>query len=237
MKNKERRVIITMAEEPSGKGSIGNIIDDLLTKPPKGYVFIVLASQDSHYDLFMLTLIRRAIELNLSTLEVVTEARNRALMTELAELQSNGFQIMEVGYGQETLGIHTCSPHLHEINIQLRSLRKDIRPNLITFEGLTPLLIDFSARDVVQFFKECVEESIKIGSNEFYLIHAETADSVTVNQLLSLAQGIVKLETSKGKHYLSVKKAKGVELPYNAIEYVPQMSSAKRSDWRIIWNW
>jgi hypothetical protein len=237
VKNKERRVTLTMAEEPSGKGLIGNIIDDLLTKPPMGYVFIVLASQDSHYDLFMLTLIRRALELHLSTLEVVTEARNRSLMTELSELQNDSFQIMEVGYGQETLGMHTCSPHLHEINIQLRSLRKDIRPNLITFEGLTPLLIDFSARDVVQFFKECVEESIKIGSNEFYLIHAETADSVTVNQLLSLAQGIVKLETSKGKHYLSVKKAKGVELPYNAIEYVPQMSSAKRVDWKIIWNW
>lgn len=225
-----------MATEPSGKGSVGNIIDDLLTKPPPGYVFIVLASQDSHYDLFMLTLIRRALELNSSTLEVVTEARNRALMSELADMQNDDFQIMEVGYGQETLGVHTCSPHLHEINIQLRSLRKDVRPKLITFEGLTPLLIDFSARDIVQFFKECVEESIKIGSNEFYLIHAETADSVTINQLLSLAQGIITLSTSKGKHYLSVKKAKGVELPYNAIEYVPHMSNSRRSEWKIMWN-
>lgn len=196
-----------------------------------------MASQDSHYDLFMLTLIRRAIELGLSTLEVVTEARNRSLMTELSQMQGNGFKIMEVGYGQETLGEYTCSPHLHEINIQLRSLRKDLMPNLITFEGLTPLLIDFSARDVVQFFKECVEESIKIGSNEFYLVHAETADEVTINQLYSLAQGIITLTTSRGKHYLSVKKAKGVELPYNPIEYVPSMSSQKRADWKIIWNW
>jgi hypothetical protein len=226
-----------MANEPSGKGSDVSIVDQLLTKPPPGYVFIVLASQDSHYDLFMLTLIRRALELELSTLEVVTEARNRSLMFELSKIQNDGFQIMEVGYGQESLGMHTCSPHLHEINIQLRSLRKDLKPNLITFEGLTPLLIDFSARDVVQFFKECVEESIKIGSNEFYLIHAETADSVTVNQLLSLAQGIITLTTSKGKHYLSIKKAKGVELPYNAVEYVPQMSGKNRAEWKIIWNW
>ena len=226
-----------MAEEPSGKGSDGNIIDNLLTKPPPGYVFIVLASQDSHYDLFMLTLIRRALELKMSTLEVVIEARNRSLMLELAEMQNDDFQIMEVTYGQEPLGVHTCSPHLHEINIQLRSLRKDIQPRLITFEGLTPLLIDFSARDVVQFFKECVEESIKIGSNEFYLIHADTADSVTVNQLLSLAQGIITLTTSKGKHYLSVKKAKGVDLSYNSIEYVPLISSARRADWKIMWNW
>ncbi|GAG57295.1 unnamed protein product, partial [marine sediment metagenome] len=43
--------------------------------------------------------------------------------------------------------------------------------------------------------------------------------------------------TAKGKYYLTVKKAKGVELPYNSIEYVPQMSSANRSDWKIIWNW
>lgn len=226
-----------MAEEPSGRGSDSSIIENLLTKPPPGYVFLVIASQDSHYDLFMLSLIRKALELKLSTLEVVTEARNRALMTELAEMQNDDFQILEVGYGQQTLGVHSCSPHLHEINIQLRSLRKDIKPQLITFEGLTPLLIDFSARDVVQFFKECVEESIKIGSNEFYLVHAETADSVTVNQLFSLAQGIITLSTSKGKHYLTVKKAKGVELPYNSIEYVPQMSSARRSDWKIIWNW
>jgi len=218
-------------------GSSFSIVDNLLTKPPKGYVFLVMASQDSHYDLFMLTLIRRALEIGLSTLEVVTEARNRSLMTELSQMQGNGFKIMEVGYGQETLGEYTCSPHLHEINIQLRSLRKDLIPNLITFEGLTPLLIDFSARDVVQFFKECVEESIKIGSNEFYLVHAETADEVTINQLFSLAQGIITLTTSRGKHYLTVKKSKGVELPYNPIEYVPSMSSEKRSDWKIIWNW
>lgn len=237
MINEERRVISRMAEEPCGKGSYGSIIDDLLTRPPPGYVFIVLASQDSHYDLFMLTLIRRALELKMSTLEVVTEARNRSIMSELAKMQNADFQIMEVGYGQEALGVHTCSPHLHEINIQLRSLRKDLRPRLITFEGLTPLLIDFSARDVVQFFKECVEESIKIGSNEFYLVHADTADSVTVNQLLSLAQGIITLTTSHGKRYLSVKKAKGVELPYNAIEYVPEMASSNRADWKITWNW
>ncbi|MFX1560799.1 MAG: hypothetical protein ACFFBL_09440, partial [Promethearchaeota archaeon] len=136
-----------------------------------------------------------------------------------------------------TLGEYTCSPHLHEINIQLRSLRKDLMPNLITFEGLITLLIDFSARDVVQFFKECVEESIKIGSNEFYLVHAKTADEITINQLYSLAQGIITLTTSRGKHYLTVKKAKGVELPYNPIEYVPSMSSEKRADWKIIWNW
>ncbi len=218
-------------------GSVYSIVDNLLTRPPKGYVFLVMASQDSHYDLFMLTLIRRALEMGLSTLEVVTEARNRSLMTELSQMQGNGFKIMEVGYGQNTLGEYTCSPHLHEINIQLRSLRKDMKPNLITFEGLTPLLIDFSARDVVQFFKECVEESIKIGSNEFYLVHAETADEVTINQLFSLAQGIITLTTSRGKHYLTVKKSKGVELPYNPIEYVPSMSSVKRADWKLIWNW
>jgi hypothetical protein len=218
-------------------GSDYSIVDNLLTRPPKGYVFLVMASQDSHYDLFKLTLIRRALEMGLSTLEVVTEARNRSLMTELSQMQGNGFKIMEVGYGQNTLGEYTCSPNLHEINIQLRSLRKDMKPNLITFEGLTPLLIDFSARDVVQFFKECVEESIKIGSNEFYLVHAETADEVTINQLFSLAQGIITLTTSQGKHYLTVKKSKGVELPYNPIEYVPSISSEKRADWKIIWNW
>ncbi|MBN2231017.1 MAG: hypothetical protein JW779_15635 [Candidatus Thorarchaeota archaeon] len=226
-----------MAEEPTKSGSQYSIVDSLLTKPPPGYVFLVMASQDSHYDLFMLTLIRRAIELKLKTLEVVTEARNRSLMIELAEKQNNDFTILEVGYGQKPLGVHTCSPHLHEINIQLRSLRKDLAPKLITFEGLTPLLIDFSARDVVQFFKECVEESIKIGSNEFYLVHAETADSVTVNQLFSLAQGIITLTTTRGKHYLTVKKAKGVELPYNPIEYVPNMSKPNRSSWEITWNW
>ena len=232
-----KRRVVSMSGEPISKGSHLNIIEDLLTRPPPGYVFLVIASQDSHYDLFMLTLIRKALERGLSTLEVVTEARNRTLMEELAEKQNDNFQILEVAYGQKTMGVYTCSPHLHEINIQLRSLRKDLTPKLITFEGLTPLLIDFSARDVVQFFKECVEESIKIGSNEFYLVHAETADEVTINQLFSLAQGIITLTTSKGKHYLTVKKAKGVELPYNPIEYVPSMSSPKRLEWKIVWNW
>jgi hypothetical protein len=226
-----------MSGEPSSVGSQASIIDDILLKPPSGYVFLVMASQDSHYDLFMLTLIRRAIELKLKTLEVVTEARNRKLMTELAEMQSDDFKILEVSYGQKMLGVYTCSPHLHEINIQLRSLRKDLCPKLITFEGLTPLLIDFTARDVVQFFKECVEESIKIGSNEFYLVHAETADSVTVNQLFSLAQGIITLSTTKGKHYLAVKKAKGVDLPFNPIEYVLRMTESRSSEWEIVWNW
>ncbi len=227
----------SMSGEPKSTGSHLNIIEHLLTKPPPGYVFLVIASQDSHYDLFMLTLIRKAIERGLSTLEVVTEARNRSLMAELSEKQNEKFQILEVAYGQQTMGAYTCSPHLHEINIQLRSLRKDLTPKIITFEGLTPLLIDFSARDVVQFFKECVEESIKIGSNEFYLVHRETADSVTINQLFSLAQGIISLTTAQGKHYLTIMKAKGVELPYNAIEYVPRMTDAKTSEWEIIWNW
>jgi hypothetical protein len=226
-----------MSGEPLGRGSQSNVIDGILLKPPPGYVFLVMASQDSHYDLFMLTLIRRALELKLKTLEVVTEARNRKLMAELAEMQNEDFKILEVSYGQKTLGVYTCSPHLHEINIQLRSLRKDLIPKLITFEGLTPLLIDFSARDVVQFFKECIEESIKVGSNEFYLVHAETADSVTVNQLFSLAQGIITLTTTKGKHYFAIKKAKGVELPFSPIEYVPQMSDSRSCDWHIIWNW
>ncbi|TFF93092.1 hypothetical protein EU546_06695 [Candidatus Thorarchaeota archaeon] len=218
-------------------GSDASIVDQILTRPPKGYVFTVMATQDSHYDLFMLTLARRALQLKMKTLEVVTEARNRSLMSEMAELQSDHFGILEVAYGQNTMGNHVCSPHLHEINIQLRSLRKDLMPSLVLFEGLTPLLIDFAARDVVQFFKECVEESIKLGTNEFYLVHEDTADAVTINQLYSLSQGIITLSTARGKHYLAVKKAKGVELPYNPIEYVPNMSSDKQSEWEIVWNW
>jgi hypothetical protein len=214
-----------------------NVIDGLLTKPPEGYVFLIMASQDTHYDLFMSTIIKRAMEIGLTILEVITEARNREIMSDMAKLQGGGFQILEISYGQETYGNHVCSPHLHEINIRLRALRNEINPNIIVFEGLTPLLIDFSPRDVVQFFKECVEESIKAGSIEFYLIHADTADSVTMNQLFSLAQGIVTLNTSMGKNYLTVKKAKGVELPYNPIEYVAQMTSEKKSDWRIALNW
>jgi hypothetical protein len=54
-------------------------------------------------------------------------------MAELAEMQNDDFKILEVSYGQKTLGVYTCSPHLHEINIHLRSLRKDLTPRLITF--------------------------------------------------------------------------------------------------------
>lgn len=68
-------------------------------------------------------------------------------------------------------------------------------------------------------------------------MHAETADSVTANQLYSLAQGIITLSTTKGMHYLSVKKAKGIDLPYNPIEYVPKMSESQSSRWVIVWNW
>jgi hypothetical protein len=82
-----------------------------------------------------------------------------------------------------------------------------------------------------------VEEGIKIGSNEFYLVHADTADSITINQLFSLAQGIITLSTTKGKFYLSIKKAKGVELPFKPIEYVPKISDSRSCDWLIIWNW
>ena len=45
------------------------------------------------------------------------------------------------------------------------------------------------------------------------------------------------LSTSLGKRYLSVKKAKSVELPYDAIEYVSEMSSPNRTDWIITLNW
>ena len=214
-----------------------SIIDSLLTRPPHGYVFLVMASQDSHYDLFMLTIIKRALAIEQKTLQVVTEARNRQMMSDLAELQNEQFQILEINYGQETLGEHTCSPHLHEINIMLRSLRNQYQPSIITFEGLTPLLIDFSARDVVQFFKESVEESIKTGSIEFYLIHSETADPVTINQLFSLAQGIITLSTSRGKNYLLIRKSTGLELPFNPIEYVPHMNGSNRSEWCIELNW
>lgn len=214
-----------------------NIVDAIIKKPPPGYVFLVMASQDSHYDLFMLTIVKRAIEMGMKTLEVVTEARNRSLMTDLAKTQNEDFQILEISYGQDILGLHTCSPHLHEINIIMRELRNVYGPQIISFEALTPLLIDFTPRDVVQFFKESVEESIKIGSIEFFLIHAETADPVTINQLFSLAQGIITLTTSRGKHYLTIKKSTGVELPYNPIEYVPKMNGPDRMQWQIELNW
>ncbi|MHA1576656.1 MAG: hypothetical protein ACTSU3_04785, partial [Candidatus Thorarchaeota archaeon] len=70
-----------------------------------------------------------------------------------------------------------------------------------------------------------------------YLIHAETADPVTINQLFSLAQGIITLTTSRGKHYLTIKKSTGVELPYNPIEYVPKMNGPNRMEWQIELNW
>ncbi len=214
-----------------------SIVDRLLVKPPNGYVYLVMASQESHYDLFMSTLIHSALENGMKTLNVVTEARNRQLMEHMTRLQSDSFHILEVNYGQKTLGNHTCSPHLHEINIMMRSLRNMLSPNVVTFEALTPLLIDFTPRDVVQFFKESVEESIKTGSIEFYLIHSDTADSVTMNQLFSLAQGIITLTTARGKHYLMIKKSTGIDMPYNPIEYVPSMQGTDRSQWRIKLNW
>ncbi len=214
-----------------------NIIHRLLNDPPKGYVFLVTATQDSHYDLFMLTLLRQAIKEERSTLEVVTEARNREVMESLSLLQNERFRILEVSYGQETFGKHSCSPHLHEINIMLRELRNVYGPDVVVFEGLTPLLIDFSSRDVVLFFKESVEECVKTGSIEFYLIHENTADEITMNQLYALAHGIISLNTSRGKHYLTIRKSLGVELPFNPIEYVPKMSTKDKSNWQIVLNW
>ena len=214
-----------------------SIVDGLLNRPPKGYVYLVMAAQESHYDLFMKTIIKKAIESGMRTLNVITEARNRLLLEDLAKKQDHNFQILEVNYGQNSLGNHTCSPHLHEINIMMRSLRNVIQPKVVTFESLTPLLIDFSTRDVVQFFKESVEESIKNGSVEFYLIHSDTADNITMNQLYSLAQGIVTLTTSRGKNYLTIKKATGIEMPFNPIEYVPVMQGSDRTKWQIELNW
>ena len=226
-----------MTGEPVNNSLAPSIVDNLLSKPPQGYVYIIMASQESHYDLFMTTVIHRALEHRMKTLNVVTEARNRQLMEDMTNLQGDNFHILEVNYGQQILGDHSCSPHLHEINIMMRSLRNVIEPKVVTFEALTPLLIDFSARDVVQFFKESVEESIKNGSIEFYLIHADTADSVTMNQLFSLAQGIITLSTSRGKHYLTVKKATGIDMPFNPIEYVPSMTGLDRTKWRIELEW
>ena len=214
-----------------------DVIHRLLTHPPRGYVFIVKATQDSHYDLFMLTLLRQALSERLRTLQVVTEARNRELMRDIARLQDDGFKILEVRYGQEVLGEHSCAPHLHEINIMMRELRHVHGPSIVTFEGLTPLLIDFSPRDVVAFFKEAVEESVKVGSIEFYLIHENATDDITMNQLFSLAHGIISLSTSRGRHYLRVLKSLGIHLPYNPVEYVPEMSSPDRSNWQIVLNW
>lgn len=213
------------------------LLDSLLIQPPPGYVFVVTASQDSRYDLFMLTLLKRTLEMGLTTLEVVTEARNRKIMTDLASLQGEQFRILEVAFGQTPLGYYTCSPHLHEINILLRELRQVYAPKIVLFEGLTPLLIDFAARDVVQFFKESVEECVKSGSIEFYLIHDNATDVVTINQIYSLAQGILSLSTRRGKYYLTVRKSTGVDLPSNSIEYVPNMMSNDRSQWSIILNW
>ncbi|MEM2141710.1 MAG: hypothetical protein QXS20_04855 [Candidatus Thorarchaeota archaeon] len=213
------------------------IIEDLVCRPPDGYVFVILASQDSRYDLFMLTLLRTALSMGLSTLDVITEPRNRELMNELCSLQSDLFSVMEVTYGQGSLSRYVCAPQLHEVNITLRELRNSYRPRVILFESLTPLIIDFSPRDVVRFFKESVEDSVKSGSREFYLVHQDSADSVTMNQLFSLAHGLVTLTTSKGKYYLDVKKSIGVDLKCDTIEYVPDTSGARRTDWGILLNW
>jgi hypothetical protein len=68
--------VTAMPDHDSGKP---NIIDNLICKPPKGHVFIVMAAQDSHYDLFMRTLLKRGLDMGLRVLQVVTEARNRGL--------------------------------------------------------------------------------------------------------------------------------------------------------------
>ncbi len=222
---------------PESSVSRYELLDSLLMRPPPGYVFVVTASQDSRYDLFMLTVLKRALEMDLTTLEVVTEARNRKIMTDLASLQGEQFRILEVSFGQTPLGYYTCSPHLHEINILLRELRQVYVPQIVLFEGLTPLLIDFAARDVVQFFKESVEECVKSGSIEFYLIHENATDLVTINQIYSLAHGILSLNTERGKYYLTVRKSTGLDLPSNAIEYVPSMMNNDRSKWGIVLNW
>ncbi len=212
------------------------LLEDLLVRPPAGYVFVVTASQDSRYDLFMLTILRLALKMGLATLEVITEARNRSIMEALAALQGDQFRILEMSFGQTPLGYYTCSPQLHEINILLRELRQVYSPKIVLFEGLTPLLIDFAARDVVQFFKECVEESVKCGSIEFYLIHDSSTDTVTLNQIYSLSQGILSLNTERGKYYLTVRKATGVDLPAVTIQYIPQMVGRDHSKWGIVLN-
>ncbi|NWF96953.1 MAG: hypothetical protein HXY34_12495 [Candidatus Thorarchaeota archaeon] len=222
------------AESPHARYQL---IDTLLTRPPPGYVFVVMVSQDSHFDLFMHTIVRRSIELGMKTLQVVTEARNRSIMRAMAQNQGERFQILEVSYGQELLGVHSCSRHLHEINIMLREMRSTYAPRVVSFEGLTPLLIDFSPKDVVQFFKESVEESVKAGSLEFYLIHEDAADKVTINQIFSLAQGIITLTTSKGKYYLEVKKSSGLDLKMSSVEYVPSMPDNDRTEWGIMVSW
>jgi hypothetical protein len=80
--------------EPTTKGSQSSIIDGILLKQFPVYVFLVIASQDSNYNLLILILIRRAIELKLMTLEVVTDACNGKLMAELAEIQNDNFKII-----------------------------------------------------------------------------------------------------------------------------------------------
>lgn len=127
-------------------------------------------------------------------------------------LQSENFQILDAITNTERAQYH-CNHTLHEISIQLKENRREIigsiskyqcqnntkeKPEVvIVFWSLNSLLINYQARDVLQFYYENVKEAIRYETTEFYLMQEGIVQETTTKSLMALSHAVWKFRRDK----------------------------------------
>jgi archaellum biogenesis ATPase FlaH len=114
---------------------------------------------------------------------------------------------------------------LHELNLTLKSIRKELQNEkklAIFVWSLNPLFIYYSSNDVINFYLENVKHAIENKTIEFYLVGKNLIENQEMRRLIALAHCVMEMEKNNSLddcwniHYL---KAMGLNLPKTDIIY------------------
>ena len=179
--------------------------------------FLFIEDIDAKGELILLDLIKNYLYLNFDTVLVLLDALPHRVFEELAAKESNNFSIVTT---QSNLSSkYKTSSKLHEINLTLKAIRRQIQPEkklAMFFWSLNPLFILYDSNNVIQFYMENVKHSIENKTIEFYLIQKGLVDDLVIRRLIAIAHCVIQLEkTSPVDDVYNVKYLKSIEINCN----------------------
>lgn len=196
-----------------------SIISEILQKTPKGTAILIDGEMEAYPEVFALQIIKNALDLNKKVIYASFHPRSRKVMQTLGIKQSENFVLIEMNFGQEIVAKYSCSSQLYEINITLRNIRKELKPDIIIVESLTSLMAYNEVKDVIKFFMESIEESVKFNTIEFYFYDSRTQPENTSKFLNAISNGLMKLTVHDSSFMFHICKIVGTDFIHSNFNY------------------
>lgn len=167
-------------------------------KIPKEQNFLIIEDINAKGELILLKLIQEYILDNFKTVLVILEPIPHCLLEELAIKESENFSI--VNTYSTSCSRYYSSIKLHELNLTLKALRKELKSDrklIIAYWSLDSLFINYSSNDVIQFYLENVKHASDNNTIEFYLVGKGIVEEMVMRRLISIAHCVLELQKSQ----------------------------------------